>query len=96
MGTVMRNCCLFFSLGILWHRFHELTEFDETKRSCRRRLAGHNERRRKNFSEAHAEGSSRKGICTELKDMVCGQVDNKERIKIPIQEHAPCKHFHIR
>lgn len=28
-------------------RFHALTEFDEAKRSCRRRLAGHNERRRK-------------------------------------------------
>lgn len=28
-------------------RFHELVEFDEGKRSCRRRLAGHNERRRK-------------------------------------------------
>ncbi|XP_076886577.1 squamosa promoter-binding-like protein 3 [Bidens hawaiensis] len=31
-------------------RFHELSEFDEAKRSCRRRLAGHNERRRKNNS----------------------------------------------
>ncbi|KAK7319708.1 hypothetical protein RJT34_04433 [Clitoria ternatea] len=29
-------------------RFHELSEFDDCKRSCRRRLAGHNERRRKN------------------------------------------------
>lgn len=29
-------------------RFHPLTEFDEGKRSCRRRLAGHNRRRRKN------------------------------------------------
>ncbi|XP_042400232.1 squamosa promoter-binding-like protein 14 [Zingiber officinale] len=28
-------------------RFHQLTEFDQGKRSCRRRLAGHNERRRK-------------------------------------------------
>ncbi|GAB2266926.1 Squamosa promoter-binding-like protein [Dionaea muscipula] len=28
-------------------RFHLLSEFDEGKRSCRRRLAGHNERRRK-------------------------------------------------
>ncbi|KAG0465007.1 hypothetical protein HPP92_019171 [Vanilla planifolia] len=28
-------------------RFHFLTEFDQGKRSCRRRLAGHNERRRK-------------------------------------------------
>ncbi|PIA35202.1 hypothetical protein AQUCO_03600099v1 [Aquilegia coerulea] len=28
-------------------RFHELSEFDDVKRSCRKRLAGHNERRRK-------------------------------------------------
>ncbi|KAI4319169.1 hypothetical protein MLD38_032801 [Melastoma candidum] len=28
-------------------RFHLLAEFDESKRSCRKRLAGHNERRRK-------------------------------------------------
>ena len=28
-------------------RFHPLQEFDEGKRSCRRRLAGHNKRRRK-------------------------------------------------
>lgn len=28
-------------------RFHTLQEFDEGKRSCRRRLAGHNKRRRK-------------------------------------------------
>ncbi|GMP42797.1 hypothetical protein CsSME_00012410 [Camellia sinensis var. sinensis] len=28
-------------------RFHEVSEFDDSKRSCRRRLAGHNERRRK-------------------------------------------------
>ncbi|XP_009336237.2 squamosa promoter-binding-like protein 3 [Pyrus x bretschneideri] len=41
-------------------RFHELSEFDDTKRSCRRRLSGHNERRRKNPAESHAvEGSSR-------------------------------------
>ncbi|KAK7327857.1 hypothetical protein VNO77_21950 [Canavalia gladiata] len=32
-------------------RFHELSEFDDSKRSCRKRLAGHNERRRKNASE---------------------------------------------
>ncbi|TKY70266.1 Squamosa promoter-binding protein 13 [Spatholobus suberectus] len=28
-------------------KFHELAQFDDTKRSCRIRLAGHNERRRK-------------------------------------------------
>jgi len=29
------------------HRFHQLPEFDQLKKSCRRRLAGHNERRRR-------------------------------------------------
>ncbi|CAK9181584.1 unnamed protein product [Ilex paraguariensis] len=33
--------------GITLLRFHQLPEFDQGKRSCRRRLAGHNERRRK-------------------------------------------------
>ncbi|KAI8562118.1 hypothetical protein RHMOL_Rhmol03G0009800 [Rhododendron molle] len=33
-------------LNLFW-RFHQLPEFDQVKRSCRRRLAGHNERRRK-------------------------------------------------
>lgn len=32
-------------------RFHVLQEFDEGKRSCRRRLAGHNKRRRKTHPE---------------------------------------------
>ncbi|CAI0468736.1 unnamed protein product [Linum tenue] len=34
-------------------RFHELSEFDDTKKSCRRRLAGHNERRRKSSTEGY-------------------------------------------
>nr|XP_043630251.1 squamosa promoter-binding protein 1-like [Erigeron canadensis] len=33
-------------------RFHEVSEFDDQRRSCRNRLAGHNERRRKSSSEA--------------------------------------------
>ncbi|KAL5197769.1 hypothetical protein ABZP36_001281 [Zizania latifolia] len=41
-------------------RFHELAEFDDDKRSCRNRLAGHNERRRKSSAEAarpaHGDG----------------------------------------
>ncbi|GAB2210964.1 hypothetical protein Droror1_Dr00016254 [Drosera rotundifolia] len=32
-------------------KFHELPEFDDMKRSCRRRLAGHNERRRRTTGE---------------------------------------------
>ncbi|OVA06642.1 Transcription factor [Macleaya cordata] len=35
------------SSRVALHRFHQLPEFDQGKRSCRRRLAGHNERRRK-------------------------------------------------
>ncbi|KAL4363508.1 hypothetical protein GQ457_04G010740 [Hibiscus cannabinus] len=33
-------------------RFHLLAEFDDGKRSCRKRLAGHNERRRKHYFNA--------------------------------------------
>nr|XP_007159345.1 hypothetical protein PHAVU_002G230300g [Phaseolus vulgaris]ESW31339.1 hypothetical protein PHAVU_002G230300g [Phaseolus vulgaris] len=36
-------------------RFHELSEFDESKRSCRTRLVGHNERRRKNAVDCRGE-----------------------------------------
>ncbi|KAJ8761131.1 hypothetical protein K2173_000810 [Erythroxylum novogranatense] len=37
-------------------RFHDLSEFDNSKKSCRRRLAGHNERRRKSSVDSHGEG----------------------------------------
>ncbi|WVZ66029.1 hypothetical protein U9M48_015307 [Paspalum notatum var. saurae] len=40
-------------------RFHELSEFDDDKRSCRQRLAGHNERRRKSSNDAHGSGGGR-------------------------------------
>ncbi|GMI85335.1 squamosa promoter binding protein-like 5 [Hibiscus trionum] len=42
-------------------RFHELPEFDESKRSCRRRLAGHNERRRKSSAESSSSSSAVEG-----------------------------------
>ncbi|KAK9922578.1 hypothetical protein M0R45_031039 [Rubus argutus] len=71
-------------------RFHELSEFDDTKRSCRRRLAGHNERRRKNSSESYAEGSGHKGTHGKVDDMGSG------RIQINIQDNSSYKHFQIR
>ncbi|XP_062110780.1 squamosa promoter-binding-like protein 16 [Humulus lupulus] len=40
-------------------RFHSLGEFDEEKRSCRKRLDGHNRRRRKPQPEAMSLGSGR-------------------------------------
>ncbi|CAH8382535.1 unnamed protein product [Eruca vesicaria subsp. sativa] len=57
-------------------RFHELPEFDEAKRSCRRRLAGHNERRRKSSGESYGEGSGgRRGITGQV-------VQNQERSRV--------------
>ncbi|XP_057753182.1 squamosa promoter-binding-like protein 1 [Arachis stenosperma] len=46
VGNVMQRFCQQCS------RFHALEEFDEGKRSCRRRLAGHNRRRRKTHPDA--------------------------------------------
>ncbi|XP_042068269.1 squamosa promoter-binding protein 1-like [Salvia splendens] len=82
-------------------RFHELSEFDDTKRSCRRRLAGHNERRRKNPGEgSQAEGSTSGRIkgsgSTTVKELVCGQVDDRGRIQMSVQENSTYKHFHVR
>ncbi|KAJ8542134.1 hypothetical protein K7X08_017000 [Anisodus acutangulus] len=52
VGNVMQRFCQQCS------RFHVLEEFDEGKRSCRRRLAGHNRRRRKTNPENVANGAS--------------------------------------
>lgn len=56
------------NLVILMGRFHVLQEFDEGKRSCRRRLAGHNKRRRKTHPDNMVNGGSQndeKG-CSDL------------------------------
>ncbi|KAL4353266.1 hypothetical protein GQ457_06G033010 [Hibiscus cannabinus] len=39
-------------------RFHAVSEFDDSKRSCRRRLAGHNERRRKSSHDSASKNSA--------------------------------------
>ena len=46
-------------LGFWWSRFHALSEFDQKKRSCRRRLSDHNARRRKPQPDAYAFASAR-------------------------------------
>ncbi|XP_027164714.1 squamosa promoter-binding-like protein 1 [Coffea eugenioides] len=51
VGNVMQRFCQQCS------RFHVLQEFDEGKRSCRRRLAGHNKRRRKTHPESVESGT---------------------------------------
>nr|AUW52983.1 squamosa promoter binding-like protein 12a [Petunia x hybrida] len=52
VGNVMQRFCQQCS------RFHALQEFDEGKRSCRRRLAGHNKRRRKTQAESVVNNNS--------------------------------------
>ncbi|KAE8697219.1 Squamosa promoter-binding-like protein 12 [Hibiscus syriacus] len=52
VGNVMQRFCQQCS------RFHVLQEFDEGKRSCRRRLAGHNKRRRKTNPATVVNGNS--------------------------------------
>nr|GMC72790.1 squamosa promoter-binding-like protein 4 [Ipomoea batatas] len=85
-------------------RFHELGEFDEAKRSCRRRLAGHNERRRKSSAISSESQTAAEAVAASsstrnqyLKDVnACGQVDEKGRIQMSIQENSSFKHFQIR
>ncbi|KAK9013652.1 hypothetical protein V6N11_041653 [Hibiscus sabdariffa] len=52
VGNVLQRFCQQCS------RFHVLQEFDEGKRSCRRRLAGHNKRRRKTNPDTVANSNS--------------------------------------
>nr|CAB3454396.1 unnamed protein product [Digitaria exilis] len=66
-------------------RFHELAEFDETRRSCRRRLAGHNERRRKSSADTHTGGGGGGDGCRHADQDGRGH-----------QGNPPPNHFQIR
>ena len=44
----------------MWSRFHEISQFDDTKKSCREKLAGHNERRRKTYADIQAENKQKR------------------------------------
>ncbi|ESQ27461.1 hypothetical protein EUTSA_v10018065mg [Eutrema salsugineum] len=69
-------------------RFHLLSEFDEGKRSCRRRLAGHNRRRRKTQPEEitsrvlapgncdHTSSNANLDIMALLTALACAQGKN--------------------
>ncbi|KAE9592905.1 hypothetical protein Lal_00029099 [Lupinus albus] len=77
-------------------RFHDLAEFDEAKRSCRRRLAGHNERRRKNNPEACNEGC-RHSKGHHPKESQCRIGDERGLIQMNmVAETSGYKSFHIR
>ncbi|KAJ0242313.1 Squamosa promoter-binding-like protein 4 [Hirschfeldia incana] len=74
----LTNANLQYVLQEAGFRFHELLEFDEAKRSCRKRLAGHNERRRKSSGESAGEGSGgRRGMTAQM-------IQNQERSRVEI------------
>ncbi|KAG5120286.1 hypothetical protein JHK82_034706 [Glycine max] len=76
-------------------RFQELAEFDEAKRSCRRRLARHNERRRKSNAETCNEGcSGSKG--QHPTESHCRNADVWGRIQMNIAKNSGYNSFHIR
>ncbi|KAH0469912.1 hypothetical protein IEQ34_001470 [Dendrobium chrysotoxum] len=60
IGNIIQRFCQQCS------RFHLLQEFDEGKRSCRRRLADHNKKRRKNTSDVSPTDKSHLSKDTEL------------------------------
>ncbi|BBM97994.1 protein MpSPL1 [Marchantia polymorpha subsp. ruderalis] len=49
-------------------RFHSLSEFDEGKRSCRKRLADHNRRRRKPQPTASTGGTTAESVALKSED----------------------------
>ncbi|KAF8405527.1 hypothetical protein HHK36_010434 [Tetracentron sinense] len=77
-------------------RFHEISQFDNTKRSCRKRLAGHNERRRKTHPDIQAEDAGLKPPIPNMKESLWRATGLPEHIQMTFQRNANFKHFQIR
>lgn len=70
----------------IWSRFHEISKFDGTKRSCRDRLAGHNLRRRKVVqSDQEAEDVNRLPTSSSKKND--NNNTNNSRVKMQGVKH---------
>ncbi|PWA73235.1 squamosa promoter-binding-like protein [Artemisia annua] len=70
-------------------RFHDLSEFDDRKRSCRRRLSAHNARRRRPQSEEIQFSSSRLSSSISVADRRPQMNFLLSRASIPILDSAP-------
>ncbi|GJR22658.1 squamosa promoter-binding-like protein 12 [Tanacetum coccineum] len=68
-------------------RFHDLSEFDDRKRSCRRRLSAHNARRRRPQSEEIQFSSTR--ISSSISDRRPQMNFLLNRASVPILDSAP-------
>ncbi|XP_068646577.1 squamosa promoter-binding-like protein 3 isoform X2 [Aristolochia californica] len=84
-------------------RFQELSEFDDNKRSCRKRLTHHNERRRKSPLDPEImEDPGRLPAVLKVKDnswrVISESEDmgNSEVVKMALPKSSNFKHFQIR
>lgn len=60
-----------------FHRFHILSDFDEGKRSCRRKLERHNRRRRRKPGDSGGELAKELQQDIHSEDVGCDDVDGK-------------------
>nr|XP_009765576.1 PREDICTED: squamosa promoter-binding-like protein 3 [Nicotiana sylvestris]XP_016488455.1 PREDICTED: squamosa promoter-binding-like protein 3 [Nicotiana tabacum] len=74
-------------------RFHEVGEFDESKRSCRRRLAGHNERRRKTSTTSSSSDQCNAEVSSSRKSIIGS--DTHQIINFQENAAAGYKQFQI-
>ncbi|XP_058090674.1 squamosa promoter-binding-like protein 3 [Magnolia sinica] len=88
-------------------RFHEISQFDDSKRSCRERLAGHNERRRKIPPDQQTENPGHVPVVLRAKDCSPGRSPAvkeslwkhkapSEVIKIALPRNPSIRHFQIK
>ncbi|XP_020580341.1 squamosa promoter-binding-like protein 10 [Phalaenopsis equestris] len=75
-------------------RFHGLAEFDDSKRSCRKRLAEHNRRRRKPQAQPTTKGSSSSSIAPTIKakeenKLISGAKTSKQLSSIVKSNNTP-------
>ncbi|OVA19552.1 Transcription factor [Macleaya cordata] len=76
-------------------RFHDISQFDDTKRSCRKRLAGHNQRRRKINSDLQAQEDAEPAV-SDMNDRSWGSRGHPERMAMTVRAKPSFKHFQIR
>ncbi|KAK9990026.1 hypothetical protein SO802_025011 [Lithocarpus litseifolius] len=73
-------------------KFHEISQFDDSKKSCREKLAGHNERRRKTYADLQAENKQKRPTSimggSLLKAMRYSNYDEKSIPGSPNMKHC--------
>lgn len=77
-------------------RFHEISQFDDTKRSCRKRLAGHNQRRRKNQPDPPHTEDRRKPPNSKMNASSLKATEHSDYNELSFRGQSNIRHFRIR